>query len=86
MIKNALAHGIKTDQETYVQVVMRKLNGKTTTDQDEDEDTLMFDLIDDFCLIVEKATKRVSFKTFNLFLGFIDVIAIKCICFGQLCC
>ena len=65
---------------------MRKLNGKTTTDQDEDEDTLMFDLIDDFCLIVDKATKRVSFKTFNLFAGFIDVIAIKCIRFGQLCC
>lgn len=44
---------------------MKKLK-PATTGPDEDEDTLMFDLVDDFCLIVDKSTKRVSAAPFKL--------------------
>jgi len=63
-------------------------NAKSDTKKTEDEDeTLMCDLIDDFCLIVDKSTKRVSRSLMSTFLiGPADTVAPERGCFDQLRC
>jgi len=56
---------------------MKKLQPKPANEPEDDEDTLMFDLIDDFCLIVDKSAKRVSAIHSKLVLGLIDNVANK---------
>jgi len=56
---------------------MKKLQPKPANEPEDDEDTLMFDLIDDFCLIVDKSAKRVSVTHSKLVLGLIDTVANK---------